>query len=516
MTKNIFMYIKKVFFPVTIICLIAVVIFRWQGQSQAHTLVQEPQRGMTAMIEKLKNNGMQFPTYELTYGQVPLRNIILQDDLNKGEVFNLNNSTVSMMAAGLNQTLTLRIPDPLSKDRSVELELTLVDILAEGFHVKTASSNGQPVEVQSGKHYRGSVKGVTGSIAAISVFNNEVSGMFSIPEEGNFVLGKLGGDNPGNLHILYQSSDLQNDRAFKCETKDKKVDVEKFKVENKSNVKAEDAERSLNIFVEVDNDVYTARGSVASTVNWVQTLFNQSATLFANEGISVKLSDMFVWDSKSPYTATNLNGILDQFKEQRNSFNDHLGQLISMRVGGGIASVDTISNSNIANHKSYSHVQKDVKNIPANSLSVENFTHQLGHLIRLRHKDNEITDDETNIDLDFASQPAPSIQNKINSAVSITSSSACQALASPANETFTKFGGNGHFWVNAPDDCQWRVFTNAYWIKITSADNGFGVRAINYIVEANTSGVSRNTRIYINSVGGYQSSFFVYQKRTAR
>jgi hypothetical protein len=75
------------------------------------------------------------------------------------------------------QSLTLRLPTFAGPP--VELELVQVNPFAEGFNVVTSDSNGQPVAYERGVHYSGVIKGVENSLAAISVFKDEVMGTYS-------------------------------------------------------------------------------------------------------------------------------------------------------------------------------------------------------------------------------------------------------------------------------------------------------------------------------------------------
>src|SRR6185436_10132101 len=65
-----------------------------------------------------------------------------------------------------------------SSGNNIELELFQSVIFTPDFTVVTASNN-LPVSYNGGVHYWGIIKGDNASIAAISIFNNEVMGMIS-------------------------------------------------------------------------------------------------------------------------------------------------------------------------------------------------------------------------------------------------------------------------------------------------------------------------------------------------
>ena len=100
------------------------------------------------------------------------------------------------------------------KEKDYELELKSVDFLHPEF--KVIDAQGHRIEVPIGKFYRGIVNGHPDSYAAISIFKDEVVGVFSTPTEGNFVIGKL--DNVEGEHILYNDGDLSIKNDFECGT----------------------------------------------------------------------------------------------------------------------------------------------------------------------------------------------------------------------------------------------------------------------------------------------------------
>ena len=190
------------------------------------------------MIENMKRSGMEFPEVELFHAQdastsaLTFSRASAQDILNRGLTLDLDGQMALRMASGEIPSMTLRLPNPSGKGDSVELELTQVNIFADGFTVITSSSNGQPVDYEKSTHYRGTVKGAPGSLAAISVLGDEVVGLYSTPDQGNFVLGRLGGDNPNNTHILYSQADMKMQNPQVCETKDDNTIIPQFDLQD--------------------------------------------------------------------------------------------------------------------------------------------------------------------------------------------------------------------------------------------------------------------------------------------
>ena len=83
----------------------------------------------------------------------------------------------------------------------------------------------------------------------------------------------------------------------------------------------------------------------------------------------------------------------------------------------------------------------------------------------------------------------------------------CTYVITPVKSVFSATGGTGAFNVFSEKSCAWMASSNVGWITITSAGMGIGNGTLNYLVAANTTGLSRKGRI---TVGG--QVFTVKQK----
>jgi hypothetical protein len=271
---------------------------------------------------------------------------------------------------------------PTRAGGNLELQLFRSDFFTPDFTVVTSSSNGQTVPYSGGVHYWGIIKGDNASLAAISIFNDEVAGMISSPSLGNLVLGKLSNDAQG-LHILYNDKDLHASNVPQCFTGEDGGGYGKT-LEQQGNQTM--TVNCIRLYWEVNYDIYQGKGSVTNAANYVTSLFNQSAILYSNDGIPVSLSQVFVWNTPSPYTGTSTSTLLSQFQSNVNSFNGDLGHLLGYVGNGGIAaSIGGLCNSNTDYRQCYSDINSTFSNVPTYSWSVEVVTHEQGHLMGSRH-----------------------------------------------------------------------------------------------------------------------------------
>src|SRR5215207_4620258 len=242
-----------------------------QLSSETSAQMQPPQsnseaRSVARLVSDARKAGSNFPTVELFQRQTRsvAADAARRRSVKAGSILQLRQDALPNLVRGNAQSLTLRLPT--FAGTPIELELVQVNLFAPGFNVVTSDSNGQPVAYEHGVHYWGVIKGVEGSLAAISFFKDEVIGSYSSPKDGNFVLGKLAGNNPARDHILYAEKDLTGTIPFSCNMPDS---GEPFSPEEIDDSSTSLVTRCVKVFVEADFDLFLNRGSVQETMNYV-------------------------------------------------------------------------------------------------------------------------------------------------------------------------------------------------------------------------------------------------------
>jgi phosphatidylinositol-3-phosphatase len=347
------------------------------------------EKSLARNIESIKQMGLEFQGVRLFQGegQSVLRMAApagsaeeaLQRELNDATVLPLNKKAVRKVLENQFGLINLALP---AEGRSVELELVKVDLFSSDFSVVTNTSKGEPVAYDQGVHYRGIVKGDPNSVAAISVFRNEVMGMYSTGE-GNFILAKMGGPNPDNNHILYAENDVRSRPQLSCDTGDPSfgAGVTELRESESVNLQSVRAKR-IRVYEEVDYSLYRGKGeSVVEVANYISGHFNQVAAIYANAGIRLSLSQVFVWDSPSPYEGTREQQ-LRRFQANLNSFNGDIGQLVSAHdsFAGVAMQPSSLCNSTPSERLSLVEVASAGALVPMDSFAVQIMSHQMGHL----------------------------------------------------------------------------------------------------------------------------------------
>lgn len=267
---------------------------------------------------------------------------------------------------------------PGDDPRTIELYKT--ELFAADYKLRTSDnrflSNGNMV------FYHGQLSGDASSVAALSVFDDEIQVMFA-SSEGTYHIQK----SSGTEYVLYRSSDrIDQGGDYSCQTPDEGfTDPETPKIKQ--------GQRSVGgcveIYFECDYDSYLKNGSsVTETEEWVAAIFNQVSILYANENIPIVISDILVWTTTDPYAdETSTSGMLSEFvaQTQANPYEGRLAHLLSTRsVGGGIAYVNVLCSTSVPCAVSGS-LSTNVVPFPNYSWNVEVVAHELGHNFGSRH-----------------------------------------------------------------------------------------------------------------------------------
>lgn len=273
--------------------------------------------------------------------------------------------------------LRLKIP---YKGENLTVDLVEVANLSDDFQMLTSESNGAPVKYAKGKYYRGILAGDDNSIATFSIFKNEVIGLVSIPQVGNIVVAKI--DDAATEYVIYNDKDVKFTVPTDCHTDE--THYTPFSTELRESPQALIA-KCTKVYLETDYAMYVNKGSAANATNYITAIFNNAATIYENEEISIAVSTVFVWTTQDPYSTTTSSTALNQFASRRPTFNGNLAQLITLggKGTGGVAWLDVLCNARYS--YSYANVNATYENFPTYSWSVLVVTHEIGHNLGSPH-----------------------------------------------------------------------------------------------------------------------------------
>ena len=230
-----------------------------------------------------------------------------------------------------------------------------------------------------GLHYRGTLRDAPTTVAAFSIFEDQIIGMIST-SEGNIVLHPTDNHKRGE-YIAYYDTDLKAEMPLSCSF-DELIHLE---VDDKSYAESRSSETPcVSVYLECDYALFLNKQSAENTVNWITAVFNNEAALYEKENIHIKLSEVFVWNVPDPYSKTSAATAINQFRNLRLSYNGDIAHLISLggKKLGGVAWLNTLcTNYGYA----FSNIHSSFEDVPVYSWTVTVIAHEMGHSFGSNH-----------------------------------------------------------------------------------------------------------------------------------
>ncbi|HMG15787.1 MAG TPA: M12 family metallo-peptidase, partial [Saprospiraceae bacterium] len=297
--------------------------------------------------------------------------------LKEGHFLEINNNTLASLL--VDNPVMIEINLPVNAHETVKLLLAKVEVTAPDFILSTKGNENKSINYEQGIHYRGIIEGDNQSVAALSFFNNEVSGFYS-SSKGDYTIGKI--KNETDLYAVYNEK-LEPHPAFNCFSESLDNRFERPTASDERGV----ACKVVKVYFECDYKMYQDKGSnVDNVTNYVTAFFNQVATLYQNENIDIQISQIVVWNTPDPYANLNsTSAVLNAFLSTTGpNFNGDVAHFLTTRnLGGGIAYVDVLCVKAYA--FGVSAIYNTYSNVPTFSWTIECVTHELGHNLGSPH-----------------------------------------------------------------------------------------------------------------------------------
>lgn len=464
--------------------------------------------------------------------------------------FDYNKNIYNQFRDNQDGIIALQIPHESELGSHLVLDLIEVSESFYDFSVTTSSGikfSGRDV---GGVHYRGIVRGKElNSLVALSIFENEISGIVSITGQGTINIGKLGNQEQ---HIIYNDANLNSsdDIDDTCYTSDDGAQnpiLDDLYTNVLDGSAGDLLSNCLDMYFEIDHDIYNFLGSsTTNTSNFVAGIFNEVSTLFLNESITMEISEIFIWDTPDSYSSSSSTG-LDQFVAARPTFNGDLAHLLSYLSGnsnpnntgnaGGIANwfggVCVVGNEDLSPH-SHTRLFPDFETFPVFSRQVKVITHEIGHNLGSRHTHACVwNENDTAIDgcagrtegtcpvpssipantgtimsycdrnagidftLGFGDQPGNIIRGFVASLTCVESCNpggTCNLSTNTSVLNLNENANNSSFSITSDND--WTVSDNASWLSLSTI-SGSGNGTVNFSVSANPTTSQRSAIITI-------------------
>ena len=297
------------------------------------------------------------------------------------QILNLKPESLTQLANRNTKDVLISIP---YQGREIQLRMSEAKVTSEDYTVTSTSGIHHSVEA---KHYRGVIEGSRNSIAALSIIEGQVFGIFG-DDSGDYNLGKL--EDGTENYILYKAADMIADLAHDCGVDDSDFQGQDPNTNFDANQRTVgDVCRKVRLYWVGDNDLFTNKGSVGATEAFLLAVFNQLAALYQQDGILIELSGTKIWDTADNYPETSSSAALNAFEAAwntaGNNFNGDLAHLVALdgNGNGGIAGLNVLCDR--SNAYGYSEINATYSNIPAYSWTINVLAHEIGHNLGSRH-----------------------------------------------------------------------------------------------------------------------------------
>lgn len=350
--------------------LIVVVATSWT-QSVSQNIQVDDNGAVNQEIEKALDQGVAFASCALIKA-------VASADENQRQKIELGEN--GLLFARSVQPTYMEVELPIEGE-TYTLLLKENDIFADGFRVSTSSGEELGKDTELGVHYRGVVKGQSSSLVALSVYGDEISGFVKGNEDMWLIRSAV--NATGDLeNFMFEYED--QDASLSCFTQDDGYVYTEDELQLRLSTRNS---TPVGIYLEVDNDIYKDKRQ--GTSSYATGLFNESATLYSNDGVTIQLSELLIWDQRSPYRGNDASRLLSSFQSywgSGGSWNGDLAHLIAYRGSGGIAAgFNGLCNGDRRASMCFSGVDPSYAPVPTYSWSVMVFTHEMGHLMGSRH-----------------------------------------------------------------------------------------------------------------------------------
>ncbi len=304
----------------------------------------------------------------------------LQSNLKDGKVLEMDNAALANLNNEKPKAIEFQI-ERGENQKPLILELVKYEVFTNDFKVKTDKIDNYALKNQ-GTHYRGIVKGEKESVVALSLFDDQMLSVITTPQDGDIILGKT--EQSENEYLLYREKDVIETPRFDCGTKD--IPLTPDQIENMKNIgnTANRVNNCVNTYFELDYDLFQEKGSVDASVQFIAGVYNVVATIYQNEEITTKISEVFVWTQLDPYDKPTSGEALTAFRNYRTSYNGDIAHLVSRGNprSGGIAWVNGLCSSY---GYAYSYVYNYYYDLPTYSWTVGVIAHEMGHTLGSPH-----------------------------------------------------------------------------------------------------------------------------------
>jgi len=395
------------------------------------------------------------------------------------------------------------------------------DIRAPGYVAEAWGDNGVTVlERAPVRTYKGTVEGLPGAQARMTIDEGRVEGLIVTPSELFFLepSNRFSESAAKTDFVFYAASDVKESAGECGTTAAEMVEQHSPNVSNKSSAKSPQPEAvfgpvlQIGIATEADFEYFTALGSEVAAVNKIVDIMNQVDAIYnVQMGLKFILMNTRVWTTVSdPYMspvspATTVGGsdALDDFRQYydvnappaangRDAAHlfmgrDFTGSTIGIAYLPGL---DCPFDPSGAAYGISQHLTNPGSNLAGLT------AHEIGHNMNANHVTVAQGNDCTNSVMNPSISPATNFcqfsldeitEHAIAKSACLTSPpSGCTYALSQSTQNLPAGAGGNSVDITTQPGCNWAVAEGEGWLTVTSGASGTGSGTVTYTVTANS------------------------------
>lgn len=212
-------------------------------------------------------------------------------------------------------SLTLRLP---TGGRTETLRLVRYDLRAEDFLAEDTGPLGRtPLEMGVVNTFKGTVEGVSGSEARLTLGRKGIEGFFETGSGRFFIepASKYSTTAGPGLAVIYRTEDSKNGSDFWCESDiPSKIEYGKTLAAGGA-AEAVQSLRRIDLATDADQAYVNIFGSATAANAEILSILNMVEGTFASElNLTIRVTFMHTWTSADPFTGANTSQMLDAFR----------------------------------------------------------------------------------------------------------------------------------------------------------------------------------------------------------
>ncbi|WP_336516901.1 PKD domain-containing protein [Pollutibacter soli] len=295
---------------------------------------------------------------------------------------------VMMQMRDANGKISLTVPSKNGKQ--VQLSLVKQDIAMPGFVVNTSSKRHIDVEPFLRSQYAGVIENDPNSFTAFSITPKGVYGVVHGGGQSEFYQSV--GSSPADSIVRFEDTNQPDEIAPECIADDEALakNIALLK-KNPANRTAEVC-RIIRMRIEVTYSMFQYNGrDIERTIAYSIGLFNLNAAVLHNEGVEMRLSEIFIWDQPDIFQgAADIYAYFEKYDKyvHANNFDvptDIIHIISNLHVGNSAARGSIMDTSLVRKPVAISTAAESYSMYPKYSQATHNFMHETGHLLGSPH-----------------------------------------------------------------------------------------------------------------------------------